>query len=145
MKKYVIPVIVGGVVLIVAGFFGGMAVSKRAVPGGPGGDSFPFGGALPMEGSDAARGGGMTRGGGGVNGGEILFIADGSLTIKLPDGGSKTVYVSGATTVTESVAGSVADLSVGNQVAVTGTANDDGSMTATMIDVRPTAADRAQE
>lgn len=135
MKKYIVPAVVGGIVLVAVGFFGGTALSRRSMPGGPGGDSFSFRGAAPMEGGNASRVGGVARGGGGMSGGEILSVGDGSLTVKLPDGGSKIIYVSDATDITKSVAGSVSELSVGNRVTVMGNANDDGSVTAASIRV----------
>jgi hypothetical protein len=70
-------------------------------------------------------------------GGEILSKDDSSITIKLQDGGSKIVFVSDSTQVMKSATGSLADLSVGQQVSANGTSNTDGSISATTVSVRP--------
>ena len=51
--------------------------------------------------------------------------------------GSRIVLVNGATQVGKFVQGSIDDLSIGQSVTANGTANSDGSITATQIQIRP--------
>lgn len=137
MKKYIAPFIL--IVILVGGgaFYGGMAFakSKTSFPNG-----FP-GGAESVSGGPGGMGrttGGM-RSSGGFTGGEVLSVDDESVTVKLPDGGSKIIFFSDSTEISKSVVGTASDVAVGEQVMATGTTNTDGSITATTIQIRPTA------
>lgn len=91
-----------------------------------------FGGA---EGIRGARGG--VGAGGGFTAGEVIAKDEKSITIKLRDGGSKIVFLSGGTEVTKSSQGSAQDILVGAQINANGITNADGSVTAQMIQIRP--------
>lgn len=80
--------------------------------------------------------GGFARGGG--TSGQITTLDSGSMTLTLRDGSTKTVTLPDAVAVSKTVAGGVSDLATGDQVVVTGTANADGSVNATAIQIRPT-------
>lgn len=144
MKK-LLPVIIGVAVIVGGGaFYGGMkyAQAKSPAPGGRNAQFFaqaggPNGGP---GGAAGARGAGF-RGGNAANGGFIsgdILSNDGkTLTIKMRDGGSKIVFLSGTTEVSKFVAGAATDLEVGKTVMVAGKANDDGSLTAQTVQLRP--------
>lgn len=70
---------------------------------------------------------------GGMTMGEIISKDDISIIVKLPDGGSKIVFVTPSVVITKNVTGSVTDLSVGENVVVNGSANSDGSVNAQSI------------
>lgn len=65
--------------------------------------------------------------------GEVLSVDDKSLTVKMPDGGSKIVVLSGTTVISKSDTAAVADIKVGDKVGVFGTDNSDGSVTAQSV------------
>jgi len=90
-----------------------------------------FNGARP---ADSAGGNQMMRGG---VVGSILSIDDKSITVKLTDGSSKIVLFSDSTTYTNTVSSKQTDLKIGESVAVFGTPNSDGSVTAQSMQINP--------
>jgi hypothetical protein len=85
--------------------------------------------------------------GGGLVAGTIVSVNPTSISVALPNStsttattGSTVVLYSTGTSILKSIIGSSADLSVGETVTVQGTANSDGSMSATSIQIRPTPA-----
>ncbi len=131
MKTHFIVII--GVVALLAGFFGGIEYAKSTQPAvdqnaalagrGPGG-----------AGARAGRGG---QGMGGFTTGKIIAQDATSITVQLRDGSSKIVLIAGSTEYSKMVAGTIADMVIGKQVSVSGTANSDGSITAQTIQLRP--------
>ena len=91
--------------------------------------------------------GGANRGNqGGIVAGEVLSKDDKSLTVRLrdmasPEGqaGSRIIFFSNATEVGKFVDGTSEDIEVGKTIVASGTANQDGSFSATSIQLRPTA------
>lgn len=75
---------------------------------------------------------------GGMATGEIIAKDEKSITIKLGDGGSKIVFYSTSTRVKKTIDGAATDLEIGKQVVISGSANQDGSITAQTIQMRPT-------
>ena len=69
--------------------------------------------------------------------GEIINVDDKSVTIKLIDGSSRIILVNDKTTVSKEAEASKFDLKVGISVAVFGTDNSDGSVTATSVNLNP--------
>ncbi|HWA32359.1 MAG TPA: hypothetical protein VG694_02835 [Candidatus Paceibacterota bacterium] len=70
--------------------------------------------------------------------GEIISSDQKSITIKLPSGGSKIIFIDSNTKVSKVVDGAKSDLAKGTNVTVNGAVNSDGSMNASSIQIRPT-------
>ena len=71
-----------------------------------------------------------------VNGG-IISSDDKSITVKLQDGSSKIVLLSDKTQINKAAEATKEDLKTGEKVAVFGTENSDGSVTAQNIQLNP--------
>ncbi len=69
--------------------------------------------------------------------GEILNVDEKSMTVKLADGSSKIVLLSGNTSINKATEGVKEDLKAGEKVAVFGNENSDGSVTAQSIQLNP--------
>src|SRR3989339_1306016 len=141
MKK-ILPLVLGVIAIAALTFYGGMIYSGKK------GGNFNRGnipGLVNKEGQQRLGGmGGFGAGkmAGGQRGvyfirGENIAKDDQSVTVKLPDGGSKIIFFSASTEITKSVAGATSDITVGGQIMSTGTTNTDGSITATIIQIRP--------
>lgn len=90
----------------------------------------------------AANGGrddqnGMPRSGFRPITGQIIAADAQSVTVKLPDGSSKLVLMTGSTTINQTVKATKDDLKNGLTVAVFSTENSDGSVTATDVQISP--------
>lgn len=133
MKKLILVAVIVAVLVGGGSFYGGMkyAQSKTPVRGSGFGGTGNFAG---LRGNGGARGGAT---GAGFTSGDIISKDATSITIKLQDGGSKIVFYSNATKVSKFVDGTAGDLIVGKTVSITGTANSDGSITASLVQLRP--------
>jgi hypothetical protein len=123
-----ITLIVGGG----AGFFGGMKYQQ-----GRRMNQF-----AQFANSQGARGGlGIRGNGSGGNfrpvAGQIISADSGSITVKMSDGSSKIVILNDKTVVNQTSSASSSDLKTGQEVAVFGTNNSDGSVTATNVQLNP--------
>ncbi len=147
-KKFVIWAIVIALVAGGAGFFSGMAAGKanalKTANGGLGAGS--FGGNFARTGGAGAGGRYFLKGGamhlgssGSFAAGQILSASANNIVIKMPNGSTKIILLSSATKINKSVAGSASDLSQGESVVISGTANQDGSISADAVDIRPSA------
>jgi hypothetical protein len=128
-NKLILSCVVVALIFGAGGFYGGIQYDHSQAPnmrfgGGPGGQFQVF-----------QRG----QGGRGFNGagGQVISKDDKSLTLQLMGGGSKIVYYSASTTVGKMATGTIADVTQGSNVMVMGTTNSDGSVTASMIQLRP--------
>jgi hypothetical protein len=138
--KVIVPIILV-LVGLGAGFFGGYQyrnyrlTQTRAgfTTGGTGGTSGTF---QRFTGTRTATGTGARAGGGAVTG-SILSIDTNSMTVKMADGSTKIVILSGSTTYSNTAAASQSDLTTGSNVMVLGTSNSDGSVTATNVQINP--------
>lgn len=81
--------------------------------------------------------GGMGMMGRNLVAGSILSMDANSITIKLADGSSKIVLFTDSTTYSNTVTASTSDLKTGDNIAVFGTTNSDGSVTATSVQINP--------
>jgi hypothetical protein len=139
IKKY-IPMVIVAVVVGAGAFFGGMQYAKSQIPARTGFANFAAGagGATGTAGA-AGRRAGAAGGTGAVIGQNVTADAQ-SITVQTTGSGSKIVFFSTSTMIMKASAGSVADLTSGQQVVVNGTANSDGSVTAQSIQLRPQGA-----
>ncbi len=122
-------IVLGFVLAVAISFWGGMTYATRVSGAGTRGNGV----------SGAMGGGGMRgmRNGGGFATGDVLSKDEKSMTISLRDGGSKIILVSPSTSVVKAVPGLFSDVSVGAQVVIGGTANQDGSISAASVQIRP--------
>ncbi|OGZ45509.1 MAG: hypothetical protein A3C84_04330 [Candidatus Ryanbacteria bacterium RIFCSPHIGHO2_02_FULL_48_12] len=90
-------------------------------------------GAVGMSGRRGMR----TEGMAGFTNGEVIAKDDRSITVKLREGGSRILFLSGTTQIMKSASSSIANLSIGTQVMATGKANADGSINAESVQIRP--------
>lgn len=88
-----------------------------------------------MGNRNGGQGGGMMFRGGVF--GSILSVDNNGITVKLQDGSSKIVLFSTSTTYANTVKATQTDLKVGQNVAVIGATNSDGSVTATNVQINP--------
>jgi hypothetical protein len=131
MKKNITIALV--IILVAAAsFYGGTlygAKDKKATP-----DFSRMGVPGQQNGSGIKRNVGQN--GGFVNG-SLLSQDEKSLTVKLPDGGSKIIFWSDSTQFMKMASSSREQLAVGDNLMVSGTTNTDGSVLAQTIQVRP--------
>lgn len=131
--------IIAAVIILIVGagsFYGGMryAQSKASANNTIGTGRF--------QGQRGLGGSGGNRAGGGFVSGSILKTDNQSITLKLIDGGSKIAYLTDATGINKTATGTKADLIVGENVSVIGTANSDGSVIAQTVQIRPAGENR---
>jgi flagellar basal body-associated protein FliL len=136
MKNKNIMIIVAVVLVIVAtagGFFGGMMFQKNQTPslGGAVGRG-NFVGRFGAQGGQSAAAFRPVRG-------QVLDMSNNSLTVKMSDGSTKIVVLSESTAFMQSTKAALSDVKTGDTVNVVGTANSDGSVTATDIQINPPA------
>jgi hypothetical protein len=139
MKKF-LPIIIVAIVVGVIGFFGGNAYGKSKAAQAMTAQSQSRGNFQGQAGMNGRRGGAGGANGGFVTG-KVISKDSSSITLEIPNGGSKIAFFSTSTKITKSVEGSSADLKVGDQISLMGSANQDGSIAAQSIQLRP---DRAQ-
>ncbi len=145
MKKTLLSIIIVAIIVGAGAFYGGMKYSQSKASASNQ-NSGNFVNLTPEQRqarlqqigvSGQGTGQRGARADGGFATGEIISKDDKSITIKLQDGGSKIVFFSVDTPVMKSVSGNLQDLVTGEQAVVSGTANQDGSLTAQSIQLRP--------
>ena len=130
-------ILIAAVVVAVTGgaFFGGLKYQQGKSPANFG-QAFRDGLQNGGQQINGARGGLRVAGGGFVSG-EIISKDATSITVKLADGGSKIIFLSNTTEISKFTQGVGEDLQVGKSISVNGKANEDGSVTAQTIQLRP--------
>lgn len=126
-------VVIIAVVVAVVAFFGGTQYQKmqRATMFAQFSGNARFGGQRgQFMGHMDAKGQNMVTG-------SIVNKDNNSITVKLPDGSSKIVILSGSTSINKQATGSASDLKSGDTVAIFGSTNSDGSVTAQNIQLNP--------
>ncbi len=131
-KNNMAAMILVGVVIAVASFYGGMQyqMSQRGNSAGAQ--------LAGRNGSFGDRQAGQGRGFNSQNrpvSGEIISQDDASVTVKMQDGSTKIVIVSDKTTINKASTGTKSDLKTGEKVTVFGTENSDGSVTAQNVSI----------
>lgn len=129
-------VLIVAVVVAAIAFWGGMTYEKSKTP------SFAGVGAGGRFGGRFAGGGAQGGFGGSAGGqrmtpinGQIVSSGNNSITVKLSDGSSKIVDLTGQTMINKSSKGTASDLTTGQQVTAFGSTNSDGSVTAQAVNV----------
>ncbi len=131
MNKTIIGIIIGAIVIASGSFFAGMKYDQSKNPALTTGGRFAnFGGGNGGQRNGIRQNGGFTAG-------QIIGKDDKSIIVKMNDGSSKIVFFSASTEITKYAAGTLTDLLMNANVAVTGTPNSDGSITAQTIQLRP--------
>lgn len=128
MKNINITVIAVAIIGLAVGFFGGMKYQQIKVS--------QVTAQNRTEGFNGQRGNRMGQGIRPVNG-EIISQDDKSITVKLPDGSSRIVLLSGSTQINKAEKTTKDDLKIGERVAAFGSENPDGSITAQSIQLNP--------
>jgi hypothetical protein len=140
-KNLIAPFIVGALVIGGGSFYGGMQYQKSQMPAA-GQGQFARGqgnGGMRVMGAGGAGGAGRgaNGGAGGFIAGEVVSKDTTGITLKLRDGGSKIILTSSSTRIGKMTDASLDDVNEGAEVTVTGNTNQDGSMSASMIQLRP--------
>lgn len=132
-------VITGVIALVVGAGLGYWGHSAFAATPKTGAAAFAArGGAAGFAGAGgfAGRAGG-NQAAGGLLTGTVAAKDSGSITLNTKDGSSHVVLTTPDTTVSKSVNGTLSDVAVGSTVIVSGTTNSDGSVSASLIQLRP--------
>jgi len=136
MKKNLILILIALIIVGAGGFFGGMKY----------GESQALKNLTPKKMREIfqQRGGQFfaqnqsqrQRAGQNFVSGQVISKDEKSLTVKLPDGSTKIIFLSQSTQILKATEGSIDDLQVGKEILVTGNQNADGSLTARTIQIR---------
>jgi hypothetical protein len=127
----------GGVVLVVAGFIGGVMVEKGHPTNSSGGNTPAISGTgFPGRGGFGGGGGGGGTGGQAAANtitGTVKLVDGTTVYITLADGTIVTVKTTSTTTVQSQQTLNLSDLAVGATVSVRGSTASDGTVTATQV------------
>ena len=134
-QNLIIAIIVTAVIAGGGGFYGGMKYGQGLIPTrAAGAGQYTGARGTNTPGSTASA---RLRGGSGFVNGDILSKDDKSITVKNRAGGSQIIFYAPSTAIGMTTSGTADNLTVGENVMVNGTANPDGTITATNIQIRP--------
>lgn len=138
-NNWVITIIIA-ILVGAAAFYGGIQYEKTQTASTFRGQFFQNG-----QGQGGRMGGpgnmNRMRSGGAVIG-EVVGQDSNSITVKLQDGSSKIVNITGSTTFAKSETGSKSDIQNGTRISAFGAANSDGSINAQNVQINPPAGMR---
>jgi hypothetical protein len=139
MKKEINLLAAIVLMIVIAGvaFYGGMSFQKSQTA------KTRTAAMSRFTGGAGRTGGVLGAGGANINrpvSGQVLSVSDTGITVKMANGTSRIVMIGDSTVVAKSTPGAKTDLTTGQQVMVSGTANSDGSLTAQNIQIQPTPA-----
>lgn len=139
-NKIITGAIIGAIVIGGGSFYGGMKYAEGQTVQGFRAGNFAN---VQQNGNRAGRFSGAANaafdgsgGRGGFTTGKIISKDDKSITVTLPDGGSRIVFLADTTDVVKTASSTISDIAVGDTVMVNGPLNQDGSMTAHTIELR---------
>ena len=129
---WIVGIVAVGVIAFIAGMQLGPSIkgTTTTATAGRQAGQMPEG-FTPPDGAAGLPGAGMR--GGGMVVGKVVSSDGKSVTVKLAQGGSQTIYVTDSTVYNELTKVNAADASVGTTITASGTTADDGSVTATTI------------
>ncbi len=134
MKQFTLPVLIlTGVIGLGVGFGGGYFFRNSQIASARANFTGQFQGRAGIGGTFRQGG----RGFGEAVVGDIISQDANSITVKLADGSTKIVLLGSSTTYSNTQTASMSDLKQGLKVAVFGTANSDGSVTAQSVQLNP--------
>jgi len=136
-KNLIIAIAVTFVIAGGGGFFGGIKYARSTTLARGGAQYGNAGGGGYRTNTPGSAAGARLRGGSGFVNGDIISKDDKSVTVKNRAGGSQIIFFAPSTSIGKTTAGSAADLAVGENIMANGTANPDGTITATNIQIRP--------
>ena len=131
-KNKKIGFVVGGVVVLIVVFYVGMFFGKGQVSNKNIPDLQAFGqnGAFP-------KGARMGNPGVGFTTGQVVAKDSQSITVSTINGSSKIILINNNTPVSKQASGAMTDIVVGTEISITGTTNQDGSVSAQSVQIRP--------
>lgn len=134
--QQIVITLVVAIVVGAAGFFGGMQYqkSKATVANVQSG--------LNRQGRAGGKGRFGGQNGGNAVRGQVISTSDNGITVKLADGSSKIVLISGSAQVGKEATAAKSDIQNGDQVVVFGMANSDGSINAQSVLINPGLGNR---
>ncbi|MFA5129646.1 MAG: hypothetical protein WC477_01855 [Patescibacteria group bacterium] len=135
-KQSLIITLVVATIFGIGGFYGGTTYAKSKTPS----QALAFAAGGQRQGGGAGTAGARDasgRGGAGFTGGSVVSNDGSNIVVSLTAGGSKNVLVASSTQFVSLQKGSAGDVTAGKDIIITGTPNADGSITATMVQIRP--------